>query len=517
LALVPSAVPLLSSVDDFYYLPGPIAGRDEVIRDTVQDCLAGRSTILTGVGGIGKTTVAVAVLRDPDIQARFGDRCYPVLCHELVLSDTSRIGIQLHLVKAIISSMRLPEQPRQTASAEPPSQQLAQALGRIRAQAASGPTLLYLDNMESLSEHAAGGIEEILSRLAAMPGFSFCGTSRDKSVHPEGTVCRELAPLGSRDSLAIFCHRFGCLVGLDQLEPLQEILAAMDGHPLSIILLAAYAKANEITAAITGWPRYGTVLLNNGDIKDKHGSLAATIELSLDSLDTSKDSPTRILLLFLSSITEGFPTTPDRALGIFSAGEPQAIRKLLRLSLVYVREPRHGTSRSPSRYCVLQPIAQYMAEAYLSLAAETAPDVCRGFMALLACSGRGPDLWIHDPADYLAPVSGSFTACVCDVSAAPRRGIGDKASHAFEQSSFADLALYDARLSIQGHVVRAILLKAPHLVDAGRVGGWEFGGSLLNLALIGAVRTSVSPPGMSDDFWTRNLCFHLEELAASDL
>jgi hypothetical protein len=503
LAVKVSAFLLPSSVEDFYYLPGLVAGRDEIVRGAVQDCLAGRPTILTGVGGIGKTTVATAVMRNLDVQARFGDRCYPVLCHELVLSDTSREGIQLHLVKAIINSMRLPEQPRQAASTEPPSQQLAQALRRLRAQAANGPTLLYLDNMESLSEHAASGVQEILSRLAGMPNLSYCGTSRDKSVDPHNTTSRELLPLDMPDSFDIFSDRLGRSINTGQVEPLQKILEAMEGHPLSIVLLAAFAKVNSVAEAVARWPVYGTELLQNGDKGHRHGSLAATIELSLDSIDTAKHSATRSLLLFLSAQPEGFPAVPERAIGFFSQRDPQAISKLLRLSLVSVREAA-GVDKNQA-YRVLRPIAQYMQDQYKDLDGENEGEVYRGWVAMMTCLGQTTSLlWIHD--DIFAGV-----ACETDADALAGLPICT-CTRAKYQNQKDDEIDRNAFNMMKVQIGRSVLLLAPQYYQDNRIGIIEYGATLMNLALSRTVRKF--PDGSQDSVSRKlyNLITGLERL-----
>jgi MoxR-like ATPase len=60
--------------EDLYHLPQCVAGREGITRDAVQALLSGTSWILTGVGGMGKTTVAAACLRHPAIQLRFQNR-----------------------------------------------------------------------------------------------------------------------------------------------------------------------------------------------------------------------------------------------------------------------------------------------------------------------------------------------------------------------------------------------------------------------------------------------------------
>jgi hypothetical protein len=463
-------------------MPQFIAGRDETVNEAVQALLASFSWIFTGVGGMGKTTVAAATMRHPDIQARFQSRCFIVYCHELDYTDFSRVGIQLRLAKAVLKSLYSPVPPPEASITDPPSAQLAQSLSNIRSRVALAPTLLLLDNMETATHFAESGVEDIFTRLAAMPNLNILGTSRNRSLQPRNTVSSELPPLGLDDSWALFRDYFRGTVAPEQQQAVEPILQAMDGHALSIVLIAAYARTNTLAAAITGWPVYGTTLLRNGDTNDKHGSLAASVELSLDGIDPARDSPTRALLLFLSSKMGGFPAVPERTIEVFSQQDPQAIRKLLRLSLVLIRKP-DARNRLPA-YHVLQPISQYMQETYGSLAQQNEADACRSYMAVLSClctALAGP--FVHSPIAGLSRPSDCLNLCICKTRA-------EKSASSFERHYLDNREAY---LMIQTEAVEHILFKTRNHFDSGQISAWEFCGSLLNLAFANAGRRLASP------------------------
>jgi hypothetical protein len=459
-------------ISDFHYMPSFIAGREAVIAAAVSGCLVRQSWIFTGVGGMGKTTVATAVLRDPYIQDLLQNRCYTVFCHEMALADTSRVGIQLQLVKAILRSMHLNDR---SSPADLPSSQIAHCFGEIRSAAAQAPTLLFLDNMETLSQHTAAGIEELLSRLADIPNVVCLVTSRDKSVRPRQFTSVELPSLTLQASWSMLNYRLAGHVHPDQIGPLGSVLEAMDGHPLSIVLLAAYAQVNSVSAAITGWTRGGTAILRDRDSNDKYGSLAASVELSLDSIDPAKDSAARSLLLFLSSQIDGFPSIPEGTMEAFSRQhDPEAIHKLSHLSLVFVRQGRAGDG--PDTYRVLQPISQYMVEQYKELALTMAIHTCRGFLATHACLGKAQsDYWLHDPDDQQAKPLGRFQHCICE----PVHGSCIRMDNTERDNQELEAFIY---LQSFGNLYQFLSTAARHFED-GELGVWEFGAFLLNLTI----------------------------------
>jgi hypothetical protein len=454
-----------------------IAGREDITREVLQDCLSGKSRILTGIGGIGKSTVAMAILRDPAVQARFGDRSFPVLCHEIVLLDKTRVGIQLHLAKAILQSMRVSETPPRR-SEDSPTAQLSTSFNHIRARAENGPTLLLLDNLESLTQYARNGVEDFLSALAAMPNMVCLGTSRDNAVHPDDTASKELPPLNLEHSLAIFKNRLRDSMDPEHIEFFRAMIEKMDGHPLCIVLLAAYARINFVSAAtLARWPRYGARILSNGDISDRHGSLAATVELSLDSLDPAQDSPTRALLLLLSSHPKGFPAVPERTVMAFSTEDPDAIRKLLGLSLVYTKkEPDMIDSRT---YHVLRPIAQYMLERYKALSSQQEAAWCRGYLAVFGCLGSSPKLpvWVHDWTSAGHRLDHHDTQPLATLSRCPGGICSTPEERAQDPSGSKACDL------LQRQIVQAVLVTGPKCLQHHQLTIQSLGQAAMNLAL----------------------------------
>ena len=62
--------------------PSWLIGRDDVKSDIIKSVLAGKPVIILGSGGIGKTTLALAVLHDEEVAEKYNCR-YFVSCRAL--------------------------------------------------------------------------------------------------------------------------------------------------------------------------------------------------------------------------------------------------------------------------------------------------------------------------------------------------------------------------------------------------------------------------------------------------
>jgi hypothetical protein len=391
----------------------------------------------------------MAILEHSLVRDWFKARLYMVTCHHIVLADTSYDGIRLALAREIEDSMRSKD-----SNIPPATPQLPDCLRSIRAKAAMGPSLVLIDNLESLDQHSAGGVEDLISQLAQIPHLVCLITTRNKSLRADKMVSAELPSVDEEDSWLIFEHRLREPIGTESKASIKALLQAMHGHPLSIVLLAAYARVNSLSNAIADWSRHGTAVLCDRRSRDKYGSLGASIELSLDSIDTCKSSASRSLLLFLSTRQEPFPVSPTCDIDIFSPPDPMAIHQLLGLCLIFIQASIYGDG--VSTYCVLQPISQYMRDQYQDLLQANRPELCRGYMALHACMGPSPwspGPWMHGSSDQNA----HFKMCVCNKQR-PVSGAG-----------------------LHSEAYKIIVADGPTFTKSGEIGHWELGASFMNL------------------------------------
>jgi predicted ATPase/DNA-binding SARP family transcriptional activator len=375
---VPAARPVAER-DNLPHATTSFIGRERELTEIDEHLRVGRLVTLTGIGGVGKTRLALESSRRA--AERWTDGPWFV--------DLSALTEPALVAREVAGALGVVEQ-----SDESVVDRLA---GRLRPT----PSLLVLDNCEHLREACADLAKRL---LAAAPELRILATSReplgvagevDVAVQPLGTPAAHDAPtaIGSSDAVRLFLARArDARPGIDSdpatLEAVAAIARDLDGLPLAIELAAARVKAfSVVQVASRIEDRFRFLVSWRRLSPDRHRTLREAMNWSYDLLDPREKELLRGLAVFAG----GF--TLEAAAAVCLAQDDDAaadlVEHLVDASLV-IAEERSGEMR----YRLLETVRQYaaalLAEAgdterlatahaayFLELAEQTEPNLSR--------------------------------------------------------------------------------------------------------------------------------------------
>jgi predicted ATPase/DNA-binding SARP family transcriptional activator len=363
----------------------PTIGRDTEVSRVRELVDAHRLVSIVGVGGAGKTRLALEVALAQ--QPRFADGAW--FAELAPLGDPDAIGV------AVANALDVP-------SSGGPEPAVDGRLGRLTSYLAEQEVLIVLDNCEHLITAAAAVAEEL---LMACPGLRVLTTSREALGLPAEVVW-PLAPLSPEDSVALFAARASSVdVGFELTDETAPVVAdvcdRLDGMPLAIELAAARVRAfpvSQIAARLDDRFR----LLTGGarTALPRHQTLGAVVDWSYDLLFEEE----RRLFERLSVFAGGWDVEGAEAVcaddALPAADVADLLGRLVDKSLVVAH---HDTGRPP--YTMLLTLAHYGRErlADTGLADEVRKRHARWFGSLAGRSqgafcGAGQRAWLQTVA-----------------------------------------------------------------------------------------------------------------------
>ncbi|MCX7681846.1 MAG: winged helix-turn-helix domain-containing protein, partial [Anaerolineae bacterium] len=345
-----------------------------------------RLLTLTGPGGVGKTSLALAAGRQAVPHFPDGAWFVPLTDVRAEARETLHDTLAAAIAVAMAISFSGTESPK------------AQLLRVLRPKEA----LLILDGFE----HLLPGVGLILELLTRAPKVSALVTSRERlNAQAEHVVQVAGLPLpleddipaaANYDSVRLFLERAGApAASAHDLAQIVQICRSVGGLPLAIELAAAWAEhlsPDEIVAKL----RQGLDILSatRQDIPARHRSIRAVLESSWHLLAEAEQR----LLAQLSVFRGDF----DRAAILAVTGaQPATLIGLVHKSLVQ----RSG----PDRYTLHTLVRQFAAEKLLLIPSLADASDRHSAYYLTFVGQRTPALLGNEPQTAMAEVEAEFT------------------------------------------------------------------------------------------------------------
>ncbi|KAF7333677.1 hypothetical protein MSAN_02410800 [Mycena sanguinolenta] len=330
--------------EDMRLLPPIFVGRDALV-DRVARLFATQKTsrvCLTGVGGVGKTSAAVAVTESSIIRNIFPkEYIFWVPCITAKSSDLLRriLYTQLRITAATYDSL------------DPLIAELNES---------KQPRLLLLDNFETpwLSGLDAHEVEQIIRRLEALPHIALLVTITS-GMPPQGIKWEHvslpaLEPAAARE---VFKTTYRNAAGGFELvaddAQLDNVLESLGHIPLAITLMATHGGhlGASLDDLLVDWGKAGTEMLSAGRL-----SMDDTISLSMER-GVKSNHNALTLLAILSMLPAG--TTGENLLKWWARTIHISTRAVAILRTAAVIEQDRGAFAT-SRIFVLPTIQSYM-------------------------------------------------------------------------------------------------------------------------------------------------------------
>ncbi|KAJ7495147.1 hypothetical protein FB451DRAFT_1019488, partial [Mycena latifolia] len=309
---------------------------------------------ILGGGGMGKTSLARAILHHPETTAKYRQHHFFVAC------DAASSSV--HLSALIGAQVGLH-----------PGQDLTKPVVRYFSNAP--PSLLILDNLETVWEpkESRADVEKLLALLEDIEHLTLIitmrGAERPASVWWTHPFLQPLQPLAQDAARKTFIDIVddGYTV-----EDIDKILLLTDNMSLAIDLLAHLVDYDGMDSVMQHWETDRTSLLSEGH--NKGSNLDLSISMSLDSPRLASVPHARRLLSLLSILPDGLADADLLQSRLPIENVLTCKSALLCTSLAYTDDQK--------RLKALAPIREYMHKVHPTIAPMVQP-LLQHFMQLL--------------------------------------------------------------------------------------------------------------------------------------
>ncbi|MEU6698685.1 BTAD domain-containing putative transcriptional regulator [Pseudonocardia sp. NPDC046786] len=338
----------------------PLIGREREASQINAIVAESRLVTLTGIGGVGKTRLALHVAREQE--PRFDRGAWFIDLTELTRTPEECLGSAGRIAALVVAALGLPEQ------------STGSELDRVCEALASRAALFVVDNCEHVVVEAAVFAAELLRRA---PGVRLLATSREPLGLPDehrydvGTLSTKPADDGGASEAALFFAARAraadpafCL-DEDTTRVVTELCRRLDGLPLALELAAGRIRGISARDLLERLSDRLNILRRPGHgVRRRQQTLRGMIDWSWSLLDDAERAVLRRLAVHPGTLTlDAAEVTcaddPDAGTAVV-VGRSQVVDVLIGLverSLVTTTSTPNGV-----RYGLLESIAAFAGE-----------------------------------------------------------------------------------------------------------------------------------------------------------